>query len=156
MMPRYYLKNLGGGAKVNALVALSPSNHGTSLNGLVLLAEHIGFVGGLAEAICPACTQQIRGSTFMTALDAGGDTVPGVKYTVIASQYDGIVTPYTNGYLSGANVTNINVQHGCFLDFVEHIAIPYDRRALAHVLNALDPAHPRWIPCVPVAAFIGG
>ena len=30
MMPRYYMKNLGGGSKVDDLVALSPSNHGTT------------------------------------------------------------------------------------------------------------------------------
>lgn len=156
MMPRYYLKNLGGAAVVNRLIALSPSNHGTSLAGLVFLAEKIGFIGGAVDAVCPACMQQIRGSEFNRSLDAGGDTVSGVKYTVIVSQYDEVVTPYTNGYLSGSNVTNINLQNGCFLDFAEHIAISYDRRALYHVLNALDPAHPRWIPCYPIAAFIGG
>ncbi len=30
MMPRYYLKNLGGAAKVHTLVGLAPSNHGTT------------------------------------------------------------------------------------------------------------------------------
>src|SRR3954451_20304075 len=39
MMPRYYLKNLGGAAKVRALVGLSPSNHGTTLDGLFTLAS---------------------------------------------------------------------------------------------------------------------
>jgi triacylglycerol esterase/lipase EstA (alpha/beta hydrolase family) len=34
MMPRYYLKNLGGAAKVNVLIGLAPSNHGTTLSGL--------------------------------------------------------------------------------------------------------------------------
>ena len=33
MMPRYYLKFLGGAALVNRLVALAPSNHGTTLDG---------------------------------------------------------------------------------------------------------------------------
>jgi triacylglycerol esterase/lipase EstA (alpha/beta hydrolase family) len=30
MMPRYYIKNLGGDGKVDDLVGLSPSNHGTT------------------------------------------------------------------------------------------------------------------------------
>ena len=30
MMPRYYVKNLGGAAKVDDLIGLSPSNHGTT------------------------------------------------------------------------------------------------------------------------------
>ena len=33
MMPRYYLKFLGGAAHVDKLVALAPSNHGTTLAG---------------------------------------------------------------------------------------------------------------------------
>ena len=33
MMPRYYLKFLGGAAKVHTLVGLAPSNHGTDLDG---------------------------------------------------------------------------------------------------------------------------
>ena len=37
MMPRYYLKYLGGAAKVRTLVGLAPSNHGTTLNGLFTL-----------------------------------------------------------------------------------------------------------------------
>ena len=34
MMPRYYLKFLGGAAKVNSLVGIAPDNHGTTLDGL--------------------------------------------------------------------------------------------------------------------------
>ena len=37
MMPRYYLKYLRGAAKVRTLVGLSPSNHGTTLDGLFTL-----------------------------------------------------------------------------------------------------------------------
>ena len=31
MMPNYYIKFLGGAAKVNELIGLAPSNHGTTL-----------------------------------------------------------------------------------------------------------------------------
>ena len=34
MMPRYYLRFLGGATKVHTLVGLSPSNHGTTVDGL--------------------------------------------------------------------------------------------------------------------------
>lgn len=156
MMPRYYLKNLGGAAKVNALVGLSPSNHGTTIDGLSALITNIGFVGSVVTGACPSCTDQIAGSAFLTALNAGGDTVPGVKYTVITTKYDEVVTPYTSAFLSGSGVTNITVQKGCFLDASEHLAISYDRRALIYVLNALDPSHPRSVPCVLVIPLIGG
>jgi hypothetical protein len=82
--------------------------------------------------------------------------VPGVHYTVIATRFDEVVTPYQSAFLSGANVTNITVQNGCFIDLGEHLAISYDRRALAYVINALDPAHPVAVPCVPVAPLVGG
>lgn len=40
MMPRYYLKFLGGAAKVNALVGIAPDNHGTNLDGLANLLPY--------------------------------------------------------------------------------------------------------------------
>ena len=48
MMPRYYLKFLGGASKVNTLVGLAPSNHGTTLDGLFTLASY--FPGSNASS----------------------------------------------------------------------------------------------------------
>jgi triacylglycerol esterase/lipase EstA (alpha/beta hydrolase family) len=42
MMPRYYINFLGGAAHVNALVALAPSNYGTTLDGLTTLFTDLG------------------------------------------------------------------------------------------------------------------
>lgn len=39
MMPRWYIKFLGGDQTVRALVGLAPSNHGTTLDGLASLAR---------------------------------------------------------------------------------------------------------------------
>ena len=154
-MPRYYLKFLGGAAKVHTLVGLAPSNHGTTLGGLGTLAEFFG-VTGLAGAACPACEQQLTGSTFMSTLNAGGDTVPGVSYTVIESANDEVVTPYTSAFLSGSGVTNITLQHQCILDQGEHLSMPYDHIADADVLSALDPAHPQHPLCTPILPITGG
>jgi triacylglycerol esterase/lipase EstA (alpha/beta hydrolase family) len=159
MMPRYYLKNLGGAAKVHTLVGLAPSNHGTDLDGLTgLLAAFPGgssFVGSL----CAACGQQVVGSSFLTALNAGGDTVPGVRYTVIETKDDEVVTPYTSAFLSGGSsgqVTDITLQNQCALDFADHLAVIYDPVALHDVSNALDPAHATAPVCVPVLPVLGG
>jgi triacylglycerol esterase/lipase EstA (alpha/beta hydrolase family) len=95
MMPRYYLKFLGGASKVNALVGLAPSNHGTTLDGLNALTT---LVPGASNQPCPACSEQMTGSAFLTKLNAGGDTVPGVRYTVIESGNDEVVTPYTSAF----------------------------------------------------------
>jgi triacylglycerol esterase/lipase EstA (alpha/beta hydrolase family) len=155
MMPRYYIDLLGGAARVHTLVGLSPSNHGTTVDGLFTLANLLGaqaFFG----VLCPACEQQDVGSSFLTNLNAGGDTVPGVNYTVIQSANDEVVTPYTSAFLSGSKVTNILLQDQCALDQGEHLSMPYDHIADADVLSALDPKHPITPACTPVLPIVGG
>ena len=161
MMPRYYLKFLGGAAHVNKLVALAPSNHGTTLDGLTALATALGavfgsgLVTGTLNALCTACVQQEAGSSFLANLNAGGETVAGVTYTVIESRYDEVVTPYTSAFLSGPGVTGITLQNQCVLDQSDHLEIAADPVALADVLNALDPAHPVRVPCLVVLPITG-
>ena len=99
--------------------------------------------------------QQTSGSAFLQNLNAGGDTVPGVDYTVIETEYDEVVTPYTSAFLSGRHVTNITLQNQCPDDFSEHLTTPYDPNALHDVLNALDPATATPVQCVPVAPLVG-
>jgi triacylglycerol esterase/lipase EstA (alpha/beta hydrolase family) len=156
MMPRHYIKNLGGASKVNHLIGLAPSNHGTTLSGLATLAGYFPGSLSLVGALCPACTDQVRGSAFLTALNAGGDTVPGVRYTVIQSRYDEVVTPYTSAFLSGPDVTNITIQNQCILDLGEHLSMPYDHIVTRDVLNALDPATARAPLCTPIVPAVGG
>jgi triacylglycerol esterase/lipase EstA (alpha/beta hydrolase family) len=149
MMPRYYLKFLGGATRVHRLIGLAPSNHGTTLNGILTLARAIPGATQFLGALCPACTEQTAGSQFLQNLNAGGDTVAGVLYTVIETRYDEVVTPYTSAFLSGSSVTNIRLQDRCFLDFVGHIAIITDANVFQYVKNALDPAHATPVFCVP-------
>ncbi len=159
MMPRWYLRFLGGASKVHALIGLSPSNHGTTVDGLTALLDLIPGGGGRAglAAVCGiACRQQLIGSPFITQLNAAGDTVPGVRYTVIETRYDQVVTPYTSAFLSGPGVVDIDLQGQCVLDGSEHLATPFDHIALRDVLNALDPVHPVNPVCGPVLPILGG
>src|ERR1700742_229916 len=84
MMPRYYIKYLGGADKVDDLIGLAPSNHGTTLP----------LANPNDQLTCPACAQQAAGSPFITALNAGDETPGSVDYTVIESTHDEVVTPY--------------------------------------------------------------
>jgi triacylglycerol esterase/lipase EstA (alpha/beta hydrolase family) len=140
MMPRYYMKFLGGSAKVNDLVGLSPSNHGTT-NPLV---------GPVGVAGCVACVQQARGSAFMRNLNAGDETPGDVDYTVIETRYDEVVTPYNSEFLPpDAHVTNVLLQSRCPADLTDHVGIIYDPVAIQWVLNALGrsgPADPTFKP----------
>ncbi|MFD7761612.1 esterase/lipase family protein [Streptomyces microflavus] len=141
MMPNYYLKFLGGAPKVNALIGLAPDNHGTTLLGLTKLLPYFPGVDKFISDKTPGLADQVAGSPFITKLTAGGDTVPGVRYTVIATKYDQVVTPYRTQYLDGPNVRNVLLQDLCPLDLSEHVAIgTIDRIAFHEVANALDPA----------------
>jgi triacylglycerol lipase len=145
MMPRYYLKFLGGAGKVDDLIGLAPSNHGTSNPGALLLD---------GAGACDSCGQQATGSAFLTNLNAGDETPGNVSYTVVETRYDEVVIPYTSAFLSGANTTNVLLQTGCPLDVAEHLSIIYDAVALRWVENALGrpgPADPSFRPsCLPV------
>jgi triacylglycerol esterase/lipase EstA (alpha/beta hydrolase family) len=142
LMPRYYLKFLGGAAKVNALVGIAPDNHGTTLSGITNLLPYFPGIQDLLTTNTPALADQVVGSPFLTRLNEGGDTVPGVKYTVLATKYDEVVTPYRSQFLSGSGVHNVLLQDLCALDLSEHVAIGlFDRIAFHEVANALDPAH---------------
>lgn len=144
MMPRYYIRFLGGAGKVDDLIGLSPSNHGTS-NPLLLTP-------GLSH-LCPSCLQQQTGSRFLSRLNAGDETPGAVSYTNIATRYDEVVLPYTSGYLSGPNTTNIKLQSKCPLNLSDHLLMPLDGPAIRLVLNALGrtgPASPAYRPsCLP-------
>ena len=53
------------------------------------------------------------------------------------------------------NVTNYVLQKVCPLDYSEHMTVIYDPVAETLVTNALDPAHPRPVPCTLVLPGVG-
>jgi triacylglycerol lipase len=142
MMPRDYIKFLGGTRKVEDLIGLSPSNHGTT-NPLILEGAALG---------CTACAEQEAvGSSFLKRLNQGDETPAPVDYTVVQTVYDAIVTPYTSAFLQGpaSRVTNVELQTRCPNDYIDHLNIPTDPVALAWVENALErkgPADPAFRP----------
>ncbi|WP_405837170.1 alpha/beta fold hydrolase [Streptomyces platensis] len=150
MMSRVYLKFHGGADKVNTLVGLAPDNHGTDLNGLTRLLDHFPGAKDYLDKLTPGLADQIAGSTILNRLNEGGDTLPGVHYTVIATKYDEVVTPYRSAFLDGPDVRNVVVQDLCGLDLSEHVAIGLvDRVAFHETANALDPAHATRTTCLP-------
>lgn len=148
MMPNYYIKRLGGAAKVDTLIGLAPSNHGTTLSGLTHFADSLVDPFGspvslldvinalMGKAGMQGLIDQEEGSVFQTALFADGDTVPGVNYVVIQTTRDLVVTPYHNAFLDGAK--NITLQDQCPSNPVGHAGIFLDSPALQNVLNELD------------------
>jgi len=144
MMPNYYIRLLGGGPKVHELVGLAPSNHGTTVDGIASLLGAVPGVPALTltslELLgAPSLSEQLIGSAFMSKLFGSGEPLsPEVRYVVIETTHDEVVTPYTNAFLHGANVTNITVQEQCPEDPTGHIGMDWDSPALQNVLNQLS------------------
>lgn len=154
LMPNYWVKFLGGAPRVDKYISLAPVWAGTRLADPITL---FSLVFGIPEdlmPVCTACAQFASGAEFIRAMNAGGAAVPGVTYVNIMTKYDELVVPYTSGRAPG--MTNLVVQDTCALDFAEHFEIAADPNAAVMVLNALDPAHPRRVPCLPVLPFVGG
>ncbi|EXG82627.1 esterase/lipase family protein [Cryptosporangium arvum] len=150
LMPHYYLERLGGAPKVRTFVALAPSNHGTDLNGLIGAARSLNLLGFANRALTSfnlaGLVQQETGSAFQRGLFADGDTVPGPRYAVITSNRDTVVTPYTNAFLTGPNVTNVLLQDQCPDDRVGHVGLFLDSPAIQNVVNQLGDGAPDFRP----------
>jgi triacylglycerol lipase len=142
MMPRYYIKFLGGASKVDDLVGFSPSNHGTDTPA----APPAGLLG------CTSCAQQVAGSPFMQQLNAGDQTPAPVSYTVLETNHDEVVTPYQSEFLpttADGRVVNVLLQDKCPGDLTDHVLFPEDKVAVQWMLNAFGrpgPADPRFTP----------
>jgi triacylglycerol esterase/lipase EstA (alpha/beta hydrolase family) len=163
IVARQYLKFDGGADpsdptqnKVRNLVELGATNHGTTLDGLATLAGDLGLLGYSDILLGQAAQQQVVGSAFLTDLNAGGDTVPGVNYTVIATRYDEVTTPYQSTFLTagpGATVRDITLQNGCATNLSEHVSMAYSVRAIGYVEQGLDSSAPAPVCDVNLPAF---
>ncbi|QKG24485.1 esterase/lipase family protein [Actinomadura verrucosospora] len=150
MMPNYYIKRLGGAPKVRTMIGLAPTNHGTTMQGLVDIGRSLQVLGLVNDAYrfigAPTYPEQEDGSDFQKALFADGDTVPGVRYLTIATSHDTTVTPLTNSFLHGGDSTNILLQDLCPDDPVSHSGMTLDGPIMQLVLNALGPDEPGFRP----------
>lgn len=100
---RYYLKNLGGTAKVDAWVSLAGPNHGTD----AVENEACNFT---------PCREIIPGSAFLTALNATDETPGLVRYATFRSPCDDTINPDASVILSGATNTQVScIPHLSFL-----------------------------------------
>lgn len=163
-MANWYTKFESGASKVNKLVTFGATHHGTSLDGIGALGRAINNFGidilGFIEIfVGHAGIQQTIGSDFVNTLNAGGDTVPGIDYTIVATRYDEITNPYDLTFLQqgpGATVHNILLQDGCEQDISDHLTVMYSPRALSIALRALDPAANRPLACTFNPWVLGG
>lgn len=139
MLTEYYAKVLGGAPYIHSLVALSPTTHGTTLDGLALLAPVFPGANQLVSAACPACTDQESSSPMIQQLVSGPIAQAGVAYTIIETKNEFVVTPVGSSFIDEPGVTNEYVQSFCPLDAVDHANLSYDNATIQLVKNALSP-----------------
>lgn len=148
---RYWINKLGGAPKVGQWIGMASPSYGGIMYGLVPIADAVPGIYKLVEfGSSLAAVQQAAGSPFITDLNAGGDTVPGVKYTTIGSRVDEMIQPNTNIALRGPGATNIVLQDLCEADLTGHFHLVYDPFAQQLAVNLLDPGHAVTPACVPV------
>ncbi|WP_072806641.1 esterase/lipase family protein [Rhodococcoides yunnanense] len=158
---RQYLKFNGGAddanpasSKVENLVTLGGTNHGTNFGDIqqmylilaaagldqTIISEMLFGLTGLGTA----GRQQLIGSPLLQRLNAGGEVEPGVRYTVVGTKFDKVVTPPERTFLDpsgSADVHNLWVQDGCEANAVPHQGLTFDARVTYIVQTALDPAY---------------
>lgn len=160
---RYYANLIGGDAKVGAVVGLAPSNHATTLVGLVTLGRFLRVIDPIFAltnwAGLPSLQQQADpNSAFFRALNGNGETRPGLRYVNIATKFDEVVTPYRQAFIAqgpGATVQNTTLQDVCGQDLTDHLGIVYDTNVYQLVLNALDPTDQRPVRCTASLPLFG-
>ncbi|WP_405498793.1 esterase/lipase family protein [Nocardia sp. NBC_00511] len=162
IVANYYIKRAGGHGLVDKFVALAApwlGTYGDSMNVVRTFARGLGVtdLDALTQGsgFCPACTEMLGNSAFMTALDSDGVYDPTVTYTNLSTRYDELVVPYTSGLVPAPNADNHFMQDACPTDFSDHLAIAASHRSTVIALNALDPDHPQPVPCEFVPPFTG-
>ena len=114
---RYYIRNLGGDGKVDALVSLGGTNHGTTL-----------------AAFCfdASCVEMRPNSTFLTNLNSIDETWGTPRYATWWSDCDEVISPNSTALLEGA----INTQTAC----ISHSALHEDAGVYQQVRDMVNTA----------------
>ena len=115
---RYYMKNLGGTDRVDALVSLAGANHGTN-----------------TAFFCnnTSCFEMRPGSSFLSQLNSKDET-PGhaPRYATWWSACDSVILPQQSTILTGAT----NTQTAC----IDHSALHEDFTVYTQVRSMVNPA----------------
>ena len=123
---RYYVRHLGGDARVDGWVSLGSPNHGT-------VTAYTCF--------SPSCREMRPGSSFLSALNEGDETPGLVRYATWRSPCDLVVVPQDSPVLDGAT----NQTTGCLL----HLDLPTNSAVYAQVrdwlaANEAKPVQAAW------------
>ncbi|MEU8567129.1 alpha/beta fold hydrolase [Streptomyces pathocidini] len=140
LVARSYLKDRDGARSVDDLVTLGTPNRGTDTTS-----------AWWGSWVYKAVDQMMPDSDFLKKLNKGGELMPGVSYTALATPEDGVVTPFTSAYLHGPTeqLTNATVPSIPGSDEEPHTEFCANPAAVQWVREALrspGPANPYFKP----------
>lgn len=120
----------GIAAQVGTAVLIAPSFHGTTSP----------LAANVPASICPACADQAAGSALLRQLDQGGDLDGSVRYAVISTRADTVVTPVGSQVPSGPSdrVRSIVLQDQCPSQVTDHAQLPAVSGVIRWTIAALD------------------
>jgi triacylglycerol esterase/lipase EstA (alpha/beta hydrolase family) len=124
----YYLKFLKGHTQVDHFLALAPSVNGTTLSKTPNRDE---------VSYCVSCADQHPDSELIEKLKDGKITMPGVRYTVLATLNDKVVIPVENQFVREPGVLNMMIQDRFPGKRVSHSGMLYDPDSLSLILELL-------------------
>lgn len=127
---RTALRLEGLAPRVAVAVLIAPTFHGSTSP----------LLTAVPPAFCPACADQAAGSALLAELDAGGDLDADVRYAVISSRLDTVVTPVAAQAPIGPpdRVTALVVQDRCPDSRLDHLGLRGDPGVMSWVVDALD------------------
>ncbi|URN12261.1 triacylglycerol lipase [Streptomyces radiopugnans] len=112
---RYYAKNLGGAAKIDAWVSLGGPNHGTDTANWCFQTS---------------CSEMRIGSAFLNSLNSGDETPGSARYSTWWSPCDTVINPDSSVALSGA----VNTRTAC----LSHSGLLSDATVYGQVRDTVD------------------
>jgi triacylglycerol esterase/lipase EstA (alpha/beta hydrolase family) len=130
LVGRAYVKYEGGAAEVDSMISLGAPHYGTSLANIARFFS-LGTCVGVTS-----CHQMATGSSFLADLNAGDDTIGGVRYTNLYTAFDEVVFPVENATMRDG-ATNVRVQSQCWLRVVGHLGLIVDGTVYSGVSDAL-------------------
>lgn len=139
-----YIGQPGNSKKVDRVVTMGASLHGTTLNGFSeILDEFSRALPRLSAFFAGTATiQQLADSPNMSAANSSPDTAAGVTYTSLYSSGDTTVTPTSSSEFTavpGAYVVNIDAETACAPKVsVSHEQMPSNPRMMALALWGLN------------------
>lgn len=147
----YLAKVLGMHDRIHTVVALAPPTHGTTVSGLIDFATQAGLRDLVDDVLraygCFACVDALPGSDVLAELADGPIAQRGVRYTIVTTRYDLVVTPPPSSFVHERGVRNLAIQDVCPDDRVGHVGLAFDPGVLDVVRNALDPGRAGPVRC---------